>query len=60
MEHDLAEQFDRSIFDGEMGWAIDKSMFHAGLRRDDVGGRGPYYGQVFEDYLELYRWVRSD
>jgi hypothetical protein len=59
MEHWFSNTFDRGAFDGEMGWAIDKAMFHAGLRPDDVGGRGPYYGQIFEDYVDLYDWVRT-
>jgi hypothetical protein len=59
MEHSFADELDRGLFDGEMGWAIDKAMFHAGLRPDDVGGRGPYYGQIFEDYVELYCWART-
>ena len=59
IERLISDAFDRGAFDGEMGWAIDKAMFHAGLRLDDVGGRGPYYGQIFEDYVEVYDWVRA-
>jgi len=44
---------------GEVGWAMDKAMHVAGLRGDDVPGRGPNYGQVFEDHVEVYRWIRQ-
>jgi hypothetical protein len=30
-------------------------MHAAGLRTEEVPGRGPNYGQVFEDHLETYR-----
>ena len=59
VEPSFADDLDRSVFDGELGWAIDKMMFHAGLRPDDIAGRGPYYGQVFEDYIEIYNWFRT-
>ena len=52
-----SNNFDRTVFDGELGWAIDKILFHAGLRTDDISGRGPNYGQIFEDHREVYRWI---
>jgi hypothetical protein len=52
-----SNNFDRTVFDGELGWAIDKIMFHAGLRTDDVLGHGSNYGQIFEDHREVYRWI---
>jgi len=55
----FADDLDRTVFDGEMEWAIEKMMFHAGLCPDDVSGRGPYYGQVFEDYIEIFNWIRT-
>jgi hypothetical protein len=54
MPESFAEMFDRSAFDGEVGWAVDKAMHFAGLRADDVPGQGPNYGQVFEDHVEVY------
>jgi hypothetical protein len=53
----LSTNFERTAFDGELGWAIDKIIFHAGLRTDDVSGRGKNYGQIFEDHREVYRWI---
>jgi hypothetical protein len=53
----LSNNLNRTVFDGELGWAIDKIMFHAGLRTNCVLGRGPNYGQVFEDHCEVYRWL---
>lgn len=50
----FSEMFDRQIFDGEIGWATDKAMFFAGLRADDVSGRGPNYGQIFDDHIQVY------
>ena len=52
----LSNNFDRTAFDGELGWAIEKILFQAGLRTDDISGRGPNYGQIFEDHREVYRW----
>jgi hypothetical protein len=54
MSQSFAEMFDRSAFDGEVGWATDKAMHFAGLRAEDVPGRGPNYGQIFEDHVEVY------
>jgi hypothetical protein len=57
MAQSFAEMFDRSGFDGEVGWAADKAMHFAGLRADDVAGRGPNYGQIFDDHAEVYNWI---
>jgi hypothetical protein len=54
MPKTFSEIFDRQIFDGEIGWATDKAMYYAGLRADDVSGRGPNYGQVFDDHIQIY------
>jgi len=59
MPESFSEMFDRSAFDGEVGWATDKAMRCAGLRADDVPGRGPNYGQVFEDHVEVFIWLSS-
>ncbi len=57
MTESFALAFDRRVFDGEIGWAIDKAMRFAGVGADDVAGTGPNFGQVFEDHAELYRWI---
>lgn len=54
MSQSFADMFDRTAFDGEVGWAVDKAMHFAGLRAEDVPGRGPNYGQIFEDHVEVY------
>jgi hypothetical protein len=59
MPEAFSETFDRQVFDGEIGWATDKAMHFAGLRGEDVPGRGPNYGQVFEDHIEVYSWISS-
>ena len=53
----FADTFDRTAFDGEVGWAIDKLMYVAGLRAEDVPGDGPNYGQIFDDHVEVYSWL---
>jgi hypothetical protein len=57
MAESFPEMFDRTLFDGEVGWATDKAMHIAGLRTDDVPGRGPNYGQIFADHVEVYDWI---
>jgi hypothetical protein len=59
MPQSFSEMFDRSAFDGEVGWATDKATHLAGLRTDDVPGRGPNYGQIFEDHVEVYGWIHA-
>jgi hypothetical protein len=49
--------FTREAFDGEVGWAVDKLLFHAGHSTEDPGGPGPYTGYNFEDLLALFRAV---
>jgi hypothetical protein len=56
----LAGDFDRAAFDGEVGWAIDKAMRFANGQSDGTNGRGPNYGQVFEDQIQLYEWIMGD
>jgi hypothetical protein len=53
----LAGGFDRAAFDGEVGWAIDKAMCFASSRTSDTKGRGPNYGQSFEDQIQVYEWI---
>ena len=59
MAPSFSEMFDRAAFDGEVGWATDKAMHIAGLRADDVPGRGPNYGQLFDDHIEVYSWIHA-
>ncbi len=54
------KDLDRKAFDGELGWALDKACHHLGVGTPDPGGRGPNYGQVFEDHLETYRRLAKD
>jgi hypothetical protein len=58
MTRSFPQTFDRQIFDGEIGWATDKAMHFAGLRAEDVPGRGPNYGQVFDDHVQVYSWIQ--
>ncbi len=48
---------DRSPFDGDVGWSLDKMMFHLGWSSNDPGGYGPNDGQDFAVHLALFRWV---
>ena len=59
MSQSFADMFDRTAFDGEVGWAVDKAMHYAGLRAGDVPGRGPNYGQNFEDHIEFYSSIHA-
>ena len=58
MTQSFSGMFNRAAFDGEVGWSTDKAMHIAGLRVEDVPGRGPNYGQVFEDHVEVYSWIQ--
>ena len=55
----FSEMFDRTAFDGEVGWATDKAMHFVGLRTEDVSGRGPNYDQDFSDHVEVYSWLHA-
>lgn len=57
MPESFAQNVDRLVFDGEVGWAADKAMHYIGLRKDDVQGCGPNYGQRFEDHFAVYHWL---
>lgn len=59
MTKSFGETFDRASFDGELGWAIEKAKYVAGLRADDVPGNGPNYGQIFGDHVEVYSWLNA-
>jgi hypothetical protein len=53
----LAYEFDRAVFDGEIGWAVDKALHYAGLPAAQVAGNGPNSGQVFENHVAVYSWI---
>lgn len=57
MVDSFGQMFDRAAFDGEVGWAVDKATHFVGLRTQIVPGRGPNYGQIFEDHVEVYSWL---
>lgn len=57
MTPSFSEMFDRLVFDGEVGWATEKAMHVAGLRGEGVPGRGPNYGQIFDDHVQVYSWI---
>jgi hypothetical protein len=59
MTRSFSDAFERTAFDGEVGWAMDKAMHFAKLRSEDVQGRGPNYGQSFEDHVAVYDWILS-
>lgn len=58
MPHNFPARFDLQAFDGEIGWAIGKALHFAGLRAHGECGRGPNYGQIFEDHIQVYSWIR--
>jgi hypothetical protein len=53
----LAYAFDREVFDGEIGWAVDKALHYAGLPAAPVDGNGPNSGQKFQDHAAVYDWI---
>lgn len=57
MEASFPEKFDRQVFDGEISWAANKALHFVGLRAEDVPGRGPNYGQIFDDHIQVYSWL---
>jgi hypothetical protein len=58
MASSFADMFDRSAFDGEVGWACDKAMQYAGLLKGIVTSeKGPNYGQSFANQTEVYEWI---
>ena len=59
MTQTFGDELDRSAFDGELGWAVDKAKHLLGFSSPELAGRGPNYGQSFEDHLEVYNWMLS-
>ncbi len=50
---------DRSPFDGDVGWSLDKMAFHLGWSTKDPGGHSPNDGKDFYVHLALFRWVTN-
>jgi hypothetical protein len=59
MAQSFSEMFDRTAFDGEVGWATENAMHVAGLRTQAVPESGPNCGQIFADHVEVYDWIRA-
>ena len=57
MTDSFAQMFDRTAFDGEVGWAADKAVRFVGPGTGDISESGPNYGQIFADHVEVYRWI---
>jgi hypothetical protein len=34
-------------------------MHFAEFRAEDVPGRGPNYGQIFKDHIQVYSWIHA-
>jgi hypothetical protein len=51
--------FDVTAFDGEVGWAIERTLWYAQTQPVGVLERGPNYGQSFADHVEMYEWILS-
>lgn len=60
MPDSFRQMFICDAFDGEVGWAAHKAMHVAGLLANDIPGRGPNYGQIFDDHVEVYNWLLSN
>lgn len=48
---------DRSNFDGEVGWAIDRAVQWTQMQAVGNFERGPNFGQNFTHHVELYEWI---
>ncbi len=51
------KSLDRNYFDGEMGFALDKMLYHIRLSDKVVEGKGPNSGQSFEDHYDFYKKI---
>jgi len=52
-------RLDRSPFDGDVGWSIDKMLFHLGWSPRDPGGYSPNDGRDFAVHLRLFQWIEN-
>ena len=50
---------DRTLFDGDVGWSLDKMAFHLGWSANDPGGYSPNDGKEFDVHLSLFQWARD-
>lgn len=53
----VSGSFDRSVFDGEVGWAIDQAVHYAKGQPMSGHERGPNYGQHFAHQAQVYEWI---
>jgi hypothetical protein len=49
----------RTLFDGDLGWSMDKFLFHVGCSPCDPGGMSPNDGKSFEDNLEVFKLIKD-
>lgn len=49
--------FDRTLFDGEVGWAIDQAVRYGEGQPMSGTERGPNYSQFFAHQIEVYEWI---
>lgn len=59
MPRSFGEMFDRNGFDGELGWAIDKALYFAGLSSDDAARSRPHHGKAFDEQIEFYSEIHA-
>ncbi|MEA1952133.1 MAG: hypothetical protein U9N87_12160 [Planctomycetota bacterium] len=52
-------RLDRSPFVGDVGWSVDKTVFHLGWSQEDPGGYSPNDGKDFAVHLRLFRWIED-
>ena len=50
---------DRTLFDGDLGWSMDKFLFHVGSSPHDPGGKSPNDAKSFEDNLEVFKMIKD-
>jgi hypothetical protein len=53
----LSGTFDRTVLDGEVGWALDHAMRYATGQSVNADERGGNYGQFFAHQVEQYEWI---
>ena len=53
----VSGSFDRSAFDGEVGWAIEQAVRYAEGQPMSGSERGPNYGQDFAHQASVYEWI---
>jgi hypothetical protein len=53
----LTGEFDHTVFDGELGWALDIASRYAAGQSVGLNERGPNYGQLFAHQIEMYEHI---